>query len=107
MVAVFPLPDGRTYTVAFEIETPECKHSKKDLQDKREALKTKEYNARACFDDVMFIGQHEHMPFLIDALGSDFVLQRGSEVSEYIQKIKTGNLDILQPQQAAQSAEAA
>lgn len=107
VVAVFPLPNGRTYTVAFEIETPECKHSKKDLQEKREALKTKEYNDRACFDDVMFIGQHEHIPFLIDALGSDFVLQRGSEVAEYIQKIKTGNLDVLQPQPAAQSAEAA
>lgn len=107
VVAVFPLPNGRTFTVAFEIETPECKHSKKDLEKKRESLKTKEYNGRACFDDVMFIGQHDHLPFLIDALGSDFVLQRGSEVAEYIEKIKTGKLDILEPQFTAQSAEAA
>lgn len=107
VVAVFPLPNGRTFTVAFEVETPECKHSKKDLQEKRESLKTKEYAGRACFDDVMFIGQHEHLPFLIDALGSDFVLQRGSEIAEYIQKIKTGNLDIPEPQFTAESAEAA
>jgi hypothetical protein len=106
-VAVFTLANGIKKTVAFEYETPESKHSKKELQDKRERLKTKEHNGRACFDDVFFIGKREHVPFLIEALGSDFVLQRGSEIADYIKNIETCNSDVLMLRDNEQSTEAA
>jgi hypothetical protein len=90
-VAVFTLANGTKKTIAFEYETPECKHSKKELQDKRERLKTKKEGDASCFDDVIFIGKHEYIDFLTEALGRDFVLQRGAEVAEYIRNIKTSN----------------
>jgi hypothetical protein len=90
-VAVFALANGTKKTIAFEYETPECKHSKKELQDKRERLKTKKEGDASCFDDVIFIGKHEYIDFLTEALGRDFVLQRGAEVAEYIRNIKTSN----------------
>lgn len=93
-VAVFTLANGTKKTIAFEYETPECKHSKKELQDKRERLKTKKQGDASCFDDVIFIGKHEFMPFLIEAVGNDFSLQRGNEVFEYIQNMKTCNSDV-------------
>lgn len=106
-VAVFTLADGTKKTIAFEYETPESKHSVKDLRDKRENLKTKEQGGRACFDEVIFIGKHEHVEFLIDALGSDFVLQRGAEVADYIQKIQTCKPDIIGLPLIDQNTEAA
>ncbi len=106
-VAVFTLANGKKKTIAFEYETPECKHSKKELQDKRERLKTKKQGDASCFDDVFFIGKHEFMPFLIEAVGNDFALQRGNEVFEYIQNIKTCNSDVPVLPLNEQSAEAA
>lgn len=107
VVAVFTLPDGTKKTIAFEYETPECKHSVKDLQDKREDLTTREEAGALCFDDVIFIGKHEYVDFLISALGSDFVLQRGSQVAEYIERMKTSNSDILKLPFIDQGTEAA
>jgi hypothetical protein len=92
---VFTLANGTKKTVAFEYETPECKHSKKELQDKRERLKTKKQSGASCFDDVIFIGKNEYISFLIDAVGGDFALQRGSEVAEYIRKIQTSSSDVF------------
>ena len=106
-VAVFTMADGTKKTVAFEYETQESKHSKKDLQDKRERLKTKKQGEALCFDEVVFIGKHEHMDFLIEAVGRDFSLQRGSEVADYIKRIQTSNLDLLTLQLIDQNTEAA
>lgn len=107
VVAVFKLSDGTLNTIAFEYETPESHHSKKELVDKRERLKTKKQDEASCFDDVVFIGKHEHMSFLIEAVGADFARQRGSELAEYIANMKRSNSNVLMLPLIDQRAEVA
>jgi hypothetical protein len=58
----------------------------------------------------MFVGQNTHIPFLIQALGDDYVLQRGEQVANYVAKVKNmkiTNLDVFTSPLTEQSAEVA
>jgi hypothetical protein len=107
VVATFRRANGTKVTVAFEYETKECKHSIKELQEKRDTLKTMKSGNASCFDEVVFIAKKAYVPHLIEAVGDDFVLTRGAAVGEFIESIKACNLSGLEPQTAEQSAEAA
>lgn len=98
VIAVFPREDGTKFKLASEYETKECKHSIKELQDKRDRLVTMKEGDASCFDAVVFIGKKEYTPHLIDALGSDFVLTRGAAVSDYIETMKSCNSPEQEPQ---------
>jgi len=109
VIATFRRVDGPLVTIAFEYETKECKHSIKELQDKRDTLKliTTDGGAASCFDGVVFVAKKEYTPHLIAAVGDDFVLTRGAAVGEYIETMKARKTCAQMPQTAEQSAEAA
>jgi len=105
--ATFRLANGTKKRIAFEYETKECKHSIKELQEKRDRLLLMKEGNASCYDGVIFIAKKEYTPHLIEALGADFVLTRGAAVGDYIETIKTCKLPDFEPQIGEQSAEAA
>jgi hypothetical protein len=105
--ARFRRADGSIIRIAMEYETKECKHSIKELQDKRDRLLLMKEGGASCYDGVIFIAKKEYTPHLIEALGADFVLTRGAAVGEYIATMKASVPPAPEPQQAEQSAEAA
>jgi len=88
VIATFPHADGTKIKIASEYETKECKHSIKELQDKRDRLVLMKEGAASCFDGVIFIGKKAYVPHLIEAIGDDYVLTRGAAVGEYIETMK-------------------
>jgi hypothetical protein len=108
VIAVYPLANGSKFTIASEFETKECKHSLKDLQDKRDALKLMTDACGACcFDEIVFIGKKEYVPHLIEAVGNDYVLTRGAAVGQFIETMKAQKSCGLVPQPGEQGAEVA
>jgi len=107
VIATFKRANSSKVTIAFEYETKECKHSIKDLQDKRDRLVTMKEGGASCFNGVVFVGKREYTTHLIEAVGADFVLTRGAAVGEYIETMKASVPPAPEPQQAEQSAEAA
>lgn len=98
-IAVFPMPNGKKFKIAWEYETKECKHSVKDLQNKRDALELMtDASGASCFDRVIFISKKDYVPHLTAALGDDYVLTRGAAVSKFIETIKAQNSPALIPQ---------
>jgi hypothetical protein len=91
LVIGFTLPDGSKRVIACEYETPESNNSYKDLQDKRDRLKTKKNEAGAIFSDVIFFGKKEYVEKLEKAVGADFVKMRGSNLKEYLETLNNGN----------------
>jgi len=107
VIAIFPYADGTKIKIASEYETKECKHSIKDLQDKRDRLVLMKDGAASCFNGVIFIGKKAYVPHLIEAIGDDYVLTRGAAVGECIDSMKAGKPLAQLPQITEQSAEVA
>ena len=106
-IAVFPMPNGKKFKLAWEYETKECKHSVKNLQNKRDALELMtDASGASCFDRVIFITKKDYVPHLTAALGDDYVLTRGAAVSKFIETIKAQNSPALIPQLDEIAAEA-
>ncbi|HWQ43917.1 MAG TPA: hypothetical protein VN456_18070 [Desulfosporosinus sp.] len=104
---VFPLPNGLKLRLAFEYETKECKHSVKDLQEKRDKLILLKECGASCFDGVMFIARKEYVDHIISAVGDDHTLTRGAAVGQYIESMKAQKMSAHMPQLAVENAEAA
>jgi hypothetical protein len=105
VIMTFPQADGSIIKLPFEYETKECKHSIKDLQEKRDNILLMKDGAASCFKDVKFIAKKDYIPHLIEAVGDDFVLTRGAAVGEYIETMKASNPLAEMLQTAEQSAE--
>jgi hypothetical protein len=105
-VAKFRMPNGRIIKIAWEYETKECKHSIKDLQEKRDSLVlARDASGACCYDEVIFISKKEYTPHLIEALGGDFTLVRGAAVSKWLESIKAQNSGAILPQLVKNGAE--
>jgi hypothetical protein len=101
------MPNGRIIKIAWEYETKECKHSIKDLQEKRDSLVlARDASGACCYDEVIFISKKEYIPHLIEALGDDYALVRGAAVSKWLESIKAQNSCAVLPQLAKNGAEA-
>jgi hypothetical protein len=81
-------------TVAFEYEVKGT-HTKEQLIEKRERLKAKKQDEKPVFDDVIFFVANDYIKEAKEALGADFVVQRGALLKEYIEKLKTHNSELF------------
>ena len=99
-VAKFRMPNGRIIKNAWEYETKECKHSIKDLQEKRDSLVlARDASGACCYDEVIFISKKEYTPHLIEALGGDdYTLVRGRSSVKWLESIKAQNSCAILPQ---------
>lgn len=91
LVVTYIFADGSKVCIAVEYETPESNNSKKDLQDKRDRLLNRESEGFATFQDVIFVCKKDIVEKLEQAIGSDFVKMRGTQVKEYFDNIRSGN----------------
>jgi hypothetical protein len=90
-------------TVGFEYEV-KGSHTKDRLIEKRERLKAKKQDDKPVFDDVVFFVANDYLKDAKEALGPEFVVQRGALLKEYISKLKTPNQELFNLQPAEQSA---
>jgi hypothetical protein len=93
-------------TVAFEYEVKNS-HTKEQLIEKRERLKAQNQDEKHVFDEVIFIVANDYIKEAKEALGADFVVQRGTLLKEYIEKLKSSNSEFLSVPFAEESTEAA
>ena len=102
------LTDKEAFNIlGWEYETKECKHSIKDLQEKRDSLVlARDASGACCYDEVIFISKKEYTPHLIEALGDDYTLVRGAAVSKWLESIKAQNSCAILPQLVENGAEA-
>lgn len=107
-IVTYILPSGRKYKLAWEYETKECKHSAKDLQNKRDSLELAvDASGASCYDRVIFISKKEYVPHLEAALGADYVFTRGAAVSKLIESIKAQDSCAQMPRVGEITAEVA
>ena len=93
-------------TVAFEYEVKGT-HTKEQLIEKRERLKAKKQDEKPVFDDVIFFVANDYIKEAKEALGADFVVQRGALLKECIEKLKTHNSELFSLPLNQQDTEAA